>query len=67
MAELAYNNSVNRTERLPFEVVVGIKPRLPIDLIPLPIEASQEAEDFARHMKDVHDKVHKLIAKSNEL
>ena len=51
MAEFIYNNSVNKpTGRSPFEVVIGVKPRLPIDLSPLPVEArlSQESERFTR-------------------
>ena len=70
MVEFAYNTSVNRsTGRSPFEVVTSIQPRLPIDLSPLPAEArpSQEAEQFAQHMKDVHDEVRQQIAKSNDI
>ena len=70
MAEFVYNNSVNRsTGKSPFEVVIGICPRLPIDLSPLPTEAkpSQEAEQFARHKKDAHDEVRQQIAKNNDL
>eukprot|EP00268_Persea_americana_P063957 TRINITY_DN8359_c0_g3_i3.p1 TRINITY_DN8359_c0_g3~~TRINITY_DN8359_c0_g3_i3.p1 ORF type:complete len:170 (+),score=27.95 TRINITY_DN8359_c0_g3_i3:149-658(+) len=69
MAEFAYNNSIKRsTGRSPFEVVIGIQPRLPIDLSPLPADArpSQEAEQFARHMKDVHDEVRQQTAKSTD-
>ena len=57
MAEFTYNNLVNRTTgRLPFEAVIGVKLRLPIDLSPLLVEArpSQKFEQFAWHMKDVH-------------
>ena len=53
MAKLAYNNSVNRsTGRSPFEIVTGLLPRKPIDLIPLPIEArpSVEAKAFSKHI-----------------
>ena len=60
MAEFAYNNSVNRSTRMsPFQVVTGLRPRLPVDLVPLPIESrpSGEAEDFIRHMQHVHDEV----------
>ena len=69
MTEFAYNNSLNRsTGRSPFEVVTGIRPRLLIDLSPLPTDTrpSQEAEQFAWHMKDVHDEVRQQIAKSND-
>jgi hypothetical protein len=38
MAEFAYDNSINKTTgRSPFEVVLGVNPKKPIDLIPLPV------------------------------
>lgn len=60
MAEFAYNNSVNRSTRMsPFQVVTGLRPRLPVDLVPLPIESrpSREAKDFICHTQHVHDEV----------
>lgn len=56
------------TGRSPFEVVTAVKLWLPINLIPLPIQQrpSEDAGDFAKHMKDVHDEVNKQIAAGNE-
>lgn len=69
MAEFAYNSSVNRsTGRSPFEIVTGLLPRKPIDLVPLPIQArpSAKAEAFSQHIHDIHDEVRRKIAISNE-
>ncbi|PRQ21796.1 putative nucleotidyltransferase, Ribonuclease H [Rosa chinensis] len=69
MAEFAYNSSKNRsTVRSPFEIVTGLLPRKPIDLIPLPLEArpSAEAEFFCSHIPNIHDDVRRRIALSNE-
>lgn len=52
--EFAYNSSVNRsTGQSPFEVVIGLQPRKPIDLINLPPSArsSAEAKSFASHIR----------------
>lgn len=70
MAEFAYNNSINKPIGMsPFEAVTGIPPHLPIDLVPLPIEMrlSIDANDFIRHMQQVHDEVHCNITTSNEI
>ncbi|GFS36272.1 NAD(P)-binding Rossmann-fold superfamily protein [Actinidia rufa] len=69
MAEFSYNSSVNRsTGRSPFEIAIGLLPRKPIDLVPLPIEArpSDEAEAFSKHICDIHDDVRRKIVISNE-
>lgn len=69
VAEFAYTNSVNRSTRMsPFEVVTGIRPHLPVDLAPLPIEMrlSTDAGDFICHMQQVHDEVRSNIVSSNE-
>jgi hypothetical protein len=68
-AEFAYNNSVNRsTRRSPFEIVSGLQPRTPIDLVPLPLppRVSEGAVDFLRHIHDIHEEVRKKIAVSND-
>ena len=69
VAEFAYNNSVNRsTGHSPFEIVTGLKPRQPVDLAPLPIESriSQEAQEFARHIHNLHEEIPKGIEISNQ-
>ena len=69
MAEFAYNSSINRsTGRSPFEIVMGVCPKKPIDLVPLPIASrpSVEAEAFSKHIHDIHDEVRRQIAVSNE-
>jgi len=43
LAELAYNAMNKSTGKSPFAVVDGVVPRLPIDLVPLPID-SQHAK-----------------------
>jgi hypothetical protein len=68
-AEFAYNNSVNRsTGRSPFEIVTGLQPRTPVDLVPLPLppRVSEGAADFLRHIHEIHEEVRKKIALSNE-
>jgi len=68
-AEFAYNNSVNcSTRRSPFEVVIGLQPLTPVDLVPLPLppRVSEGAEDFLRHIHEIHEEVRKKIALSNE-
>ena len=60
MAEFAYNNSVNHSTGIsPFEVVTGVRPRLPIHLVPLPLDSHPcaEADNFIKHMQQIHDEV----------
>ena len=69
MAEFAYNSSVNQsTDISPFEIVTGLLPRKPIDLVPLPIEArpNVEAEAFSKHKQDLNDDVRRKTSLSNE-
>ena len=59
-AEFAFNSSTNRTTGYsPFEVAYGLKPKQPVDLIPLPtsIRTSQDVDAFACHIQDIHEKV----------
>ena len=68
-AEFAYNSSINRsTDKSPFEIVHGYKPRKPLDLIPLSIHTriSESAESFAQHVKNLHKEVSNKINLSNE-
>lgn len=60
IGEFAYNNAVNKSiGKSPFEVVHGIVPRLPIDLVPLRIDSwpVESVETFAKHIHDVHANV----------
>jgi len=63
--EFAYNSSVNRSTGLSlFEIVIGRRPQVPLDLTPLPLHslASQGADEFAQHIQSLHAKVcHWLI------
>jgi hypothetical protein len=59
-AEFAYNSSVNRsTKKPPFEVVYGRNMNHVLDLLPLSNQArvSMEAEEFAEHIKAIHEQV----------
>ena len=56
MAEFAYDNSVNRSTAIsPVEAVIGVRSRLPIDPVPLPLEARPCAE--ADNFIQIHDEV----------
>ena len=70
IAEFAYNSSVNRTTgRTPFEILLGVQPKRPIDLMSLPPQArvSIEADEFLRHITEVHANVRRRIALNNEV
>ncbi|GFY87387.1 hypothetical protein Acr_05g0010260 [Actinidia rufa] len=47
----------------PFEVVHGFKPRKPVDLLPMSphTRVSESAESFARHARELHDEIRKVI------
>ncbi|GFZ19564.1 hypothetical protein Acr_28g0002690 [Actinidia rufa] len=67
-AQFAYNSSVNRSIGMsPFEVVHGFKPRKSIDLLPMSphTRVSESAESFARHIRELHDEIRKVINDSN--
>jgi len=69
-AEFAYNNSINRTTgSSPFQLVYGMTPRTPLDIIslPLPQRTSEAGLDFATHMMSVHEEVRKKIALQTEV
>lgn len=68
-AEFAYNSSVNRSIGMsPFEAVLGYKPRMPVDLIPITSlhRPSASAESFAQHMHALHDEIKRRINLHNE-
>jgi len=68
-AEVAFNNSVNRSKRCtPFEVVHGFRPHTPLDLNPLPLppRPSEVALDFSSYMKDIYEEVERRLALSTK-
>jgi len=58
-AEFAYNSSCNRLIGMSsFEVVLGYKPRKPIDLIPMThLRVSESASAFASHTHELHKEI----------
>jgi hypothetical protein len=59
-AEFPYNCSINWcTGVSPFEIVASIKPKLPLDLAPLPSSSHvcERAEDFVKHLRNIHEEV----------
>ena len=64
-----YNGSVSRTTGLsPFEIVNGIKPRQPIDLIPMAhhhSRVSDSASAFASHIRALQGEIREKIMKNN--
>ena len=68
LAEFAYNDSVNRsTDMSPFEIVMGRRPRKPIDLVPSPLHArvSESVESFADHIRSLHEHICHHIEANN--
>ena len=68
-AEFVYNNSVNRSiGKSPFQIVNGYSPHTLIDLVPLPphMRVSEPAENFAKHIHDLHTEIRRKISLSNE-
>ncbi|KAK8949134.1 hypothetical protein KSP39_PZI005042 [Platanthera zijinensis] len=64
-AQLAYNNSKNRSTGLsPNEIVHGYKAPVPLDLIPLPpsYKSSQFAQEFASHVHHLHKHIKDTLA-----
>ena len=67
-AEFAYNNSVNKSiGKLPFHIVYGSSPRNSSEFRQLDKGeiSSTEAEEFAEHLKNIHEEVRKHIIKMN--
>ena len=52
----------------PFQVMYGHQPRKPIDFVPLPLHAHilESVEEFAQHVKSLHESVSKQINLSND-
>lgn len=67
--EFTYNNSVSRsTGKFPFQIVYGLAPCQPIDLVLLSHDFCpyEYAESFAHHIRDLYVKIRCKIAISNE-
>ena len=52
----------------PFEVVYGLKPITPLDVLPLPLQecANMEASKRAEYMKNIHMKTKQEIEKKSK-
>jgi len=69
-AQLAYNNSKNRSTGLsPNEVVHGHTARVSLDLAPLPptFRTSQFAHDYALHLHDLHKEIERKLHSTYDL
>ena len=69
-AEFAYNRSpAYATGHSPFEVVYGVNPYMPLDLIPLPKDelVHKDANDKLKAMMKLHQQVREKIEAVNEL
>ncbi|KAI3789955.1 hypothetical protein L2E82_02762 [Cichorium intybus] len=67
-AEFAYNRSpTHATGRSPFEVVYGVNPYMPLDLIPLPKEelVHKDANNKLKSMMKLHEQVRDKIEATN--
>ena len=67
--EFSYNNYVNNsTGKSHFQIVNGYLPRTLIDLVPLSphMRVSKPAENFAKHINDLHAEIRRKIYLSNE-
>ena len=67
--EFVYNNYVNRsTGNSLFQIVNSYSPLTPIDLVPLPPHmcVSEIAENFAKHIHDLHVEIRQKISLNNE-
>jgi Integrase zinc binding domain/Integrase core domain len=68
-AEFSYNRSGSKiTGKNPFEVVYGCNPKSHLDLVSLPISHSYsgDADERAKEIKDLYEKVRKRIEKQNQ-
>ena len=67
--EFSYNNSINRsTGRSPFQIVYGSSLRTAPELRKMEQgeRTSAEVEEFAYHIKSLHEEVHAHINKMNQ-
>lgn len=67
-AEFAHNHAVNRSAGFsPFQIVYGLVPRCPLDLIPVPDpkRLHGRAVDFVSSLQDVHETVVRNLEESS--
>ena len=67
--EFSYNNSMNRsTGRSPFKIVYGSSPKIAPELKKMEHgeRTSVEVEEFAKHVKNLHEELHAHITKMNQ-
>lgn len=67
--EFAYNKVVHSTtNHSPFEVVYGLNPLTPLDLIPLPMnnQVHQDDKKKAKYVWQLHEKVKQEIEKRTQ-
>ncbi|KAI4380163.1 hypothetical protein MLD38_006384 [Melastoma candidum] len=67
-AEFAYNQTPRSTTKCsPFEVVYGLKPLVPVELMPLvgARTISRDVEECAKEMRMFHEKIRAQIEKAN--
>ncbi|KAI4340888.1 hypothetical protein MLD38_025682 [Melastoma candidum] len=68
-AEFAYNRAPSSTTKYsPFEVVYGLNPTIPVDLMPLPSvkTVNRDAEERAKEMRMLHENIRVQIVKANK-
>ena len=67
-AEFAFNKAPSRTTGVsPFQIVYGLDPPRPLDLVPRPLDyrPSADAEQRVKEIQQLHEKVRARIEKSN--
>ena len=67
--EIANNRAVHSTTQMcPFEVVYGLKPITPLDLLPLPLQecTNMEASKRVEYVKSIHMKTKQEIEKKSK-
>lgn len=68
-AEFAHNHATNRSTGFsPFQIVFGLVPRCPLDLVPLPDPAHAHglASDFVSALQDVHQTVTRNLEEASQ-